>query len=813
MRHIFLSFLTLACLTVRAQEQKVRTFRRAQTVSLRAPLMVDSTNISGSKWSESSLLDMDADISRAYEGEVSEADSLVLGGNGRELNLCSFAFKNTRRTQVEIKVDGVKHHQVYVDGEKVKGKTTLNPSNHQVVIKSLTIDKADTMRVRVEGDVVLAASSKDAKRRITLMDIMTGERCNGVSLSPDGKWMIVNTYTTVKGGNTTHKTSVRDVATGRVVATSNGALTWMPRTNAYYYQNKDRAGRNQLVAVDPATGVETVLVCPLPEGGYRMSPDESFMIFSKKDEGPRKDKDVYEIKEPEDRMNGFRSRSQLSIYDLRTGVMRPLTYGTHNVSVTDISPDGRQILLSIHERRLTERPTSLTSLLLMDVATMDVDTLVNREGFLSYARFSPDGRQLCIVGSPECLGGIGKNVREGQTPNMYDYQLYIMSLEDKKVRAMTRDFNPSVSGVQWSRADGQIYFIGEDRDCKRVFSMNPETGAVKSVEVGEDYVTRLALAKEKPLLAVLGQSLSNTSRLYTVDLRAKKNAVRLVEDFNAPILKDVQLGEANEWRFVTSRGDTLSNGYILPPDFDATKTYPMIVYYYGGCSPTGRFLDSSYPFHLFAAQGYVVLYVNPSGATGFGQEFSARHVNTAGEGVADDIIESVKTFCSSHDFVDAKRVGCIGASYGGFMTQYLQTQTDIFACAISHAGISAYTSYWGEGYWGYSYSEASMANSYPWNNRKLYVEQSPLYNADKIHTPLLFLHGTSDTNVPVGESIQMFTALKLLGRETAFVAVEGQDHHIQDFAKRVKWQDTILAWFAKWLQGDASWWNDMYKQF
>ena len=144
------------------------------------------------------------------------------------------------------------------------------------------------------------------------------------------------------------------------------------------------------------------------------------------------------------------------------------------------------------------------------------------------------------------------------------------------------------------------------------------------------------------------------------------------------------------------------------------------------------------------------------------------------------------------------------------MTQYLQTVTDIFAAAISHAGISDHTRYWGEGYWGYSYSEVSMAESYPWSNPDLYVKQSPLYNADKIHTPLLFLHGDADHNVPVGESIQMYTALKLLGRPTAFVAVAGQDHHILDYDKRRKWQDTIFAWFAKYLKGEPEWWDKLY---
>lgn len=146
------------------------------------------------------------------------------------------------------------------------------------------------------------------------------------------------------------------------------------------------------------------------------------------------------------------------------------------------------------------------------------------------------------------------------------------------------------------------------------------------------------------------------------------------------------------------------------------------------------------------------------------------------------------------------------------MTQYLQTKTDIFAAAISHAGISDHTSYWGEGYWGYSYSEVSMADSYPWTRTDLYVERSPLYNADKIHTPLLFLHGDADTNVPFGESIQMYNALKLIGRETAFVAVKGENHQIMDYHKRQQWQNTIFAWFAKYLQDDPTWWQEMYPE-
>ena len=321
-------------------------------------------------------------------------------------------------------------------------------------------------------------------------------------------------------------------------------------------------------------------------------------------------------------------------------------------------------------------------------------------------------------------------------------------------------------------------------------------------------VSSFSLASTAPVLIYYGQGASNSDRLYTLDTKTLKTTLK--EDLSAKTLAHIKLGECKEWNFVNSNGDTIYGRYYLPPSFDPNRKYPLIVNYYGGCSPTERAFETRYPHHAYAALGYVVYVVEPSGATGFGQEFSARHVNTAGEGPAQDIIEGTQQFCKEHKFVNDKKIGCIGASYGGFMTQYLQTKTDIFAAAISHAGISDHTSYWGEGYWGYSYSEVSMAESYPWTRKDLYVDRSPLFNADKIHTPILFLHGDADTNVPVGESIQMFTALKLLGRETAFVAVKDQNHHILDYNKRQMWQNTIFAWFAKYLQDDSSWWDAIY---
>lgn len=206
----------------------------------------------------------------------------------------------------------------------------------------------------------------------------------------------------------------------------------------------------------------------------------------------------------------------------------------------------------------------------------------------------------------------------------------------------------------------------------------------------------------------------------------------------------------------------------------------------------------------------MVYVLQPAGAIGYGQKFAAKHVNGWGKQNAEDIIEGTKAFLKAHPFVDSKRVGNMGASYGGYMTMYLATQTDIFAASISHAGISNISEYWGYGWWGYAYSGIATKGSFPWNATELYTKQSPLFQADQITTPLLLLHGDSDTNVPPTESHQMYTALKILGKDVEYVEYAGDDHHINAREHRLHWWNTIMAYMDKKLKGQPQWWDNMY---
>ena len=826
----------MASISASAETIEVKTLKYAGPYAVAQPWMADSVNIKGEAFDLKQLLDSPLSFTLLNKGKEVTAAQL-LADKQDALHLASFCVSNTQRTKATIAVEGLEQYRLFVDGEQVavngdKAETILTPSQHTVVIKYLTRKNASAdkksikLTVTAANGAPLSVGDAAAKRAYNIYDVICAPNYPSVSISPNGKFIVVRKTWVDRKGNNHSINELRNSQTNRLMATFEESVKWMPSSNKLYFTQKasdssiageeKQDGTLQLITINPLTMEREVLASHLPEGWFQFTPDEKTLIYTLTTEGRKKDPQVYDVKEPEDRQPGWRERSNLAKYDLASGILQPLTFGYHNIYLMDISADSRYLLIGKEEERLTKRPTTLTSFYRLDLGSMNassattpkVETLIEKGEFLNSAQFSPDGKSILVSASPEAFNGIGKNVEEGQTPSMIDTQLYLMTLSDKKVRPLTKDFNPNVQSVDWSKADGNIYFTAEDKDCVHLFQLNPKSGKFTLLKTPEEYIKSFSLASSAAEMAFSGQSASNADRLYKMNTKALKS--QLVDDLSARELKDVELGECKAWNFVNSRGDTLCCRYYLPPHFDAAKKYPMIVNYYGGCSPTSRMFQSRYPHHVYAAMGYVVLVVNPSGATGFGQKFSARHVDTAGEGVAEDIISSTQAFCDEHAFVNLKKIGCIGASYGGFMTQYLQTKTDLFAAAISHAGISDHTSYWGEGYWGYSYSEVSMANEYPWTNKHLFVDQSPLYNADKIHTPLLFVHGTADNNVPVGESIQLYTALKLLGRPTAMVLVDGQDHHIIDYEKRLKWQNTIFAWFAKWLQDDASWWTEMY---
>ena len=169
---------------------------------------------------------------------------------------------------------------------------------------------------------------------------------------------------------------------------------------------------------------------------------------------------------------------------------------------------------------------------------------------------------------------------------------------------------------------------------------------------------------ESKWIAYRGGSFTDDGVAALVNLKTGKETI--VADPQKENVRDIEFGKMEQWKFTASDGTEIDGYFCLPPGFDPQKKYPMIVYYYGGTAPTTSTFYHLYSPQTFASRDYVVYLINPSGTTGYGQEFSARHVNAWGKRTAEDIIEGVKLFCKEHSFVNDKKIGCIGASYGGF---------------------------------------------------------------------------------------------------------------------------------------------------
>ena len=802
-------FLLCALLALSASMQaqhktEIKEFNLAGPYRVTAPLSMDIVNVAGKAYDPASQLEavsLSAEASTTFSGQV-----LPRVEGERSVGVLSFYINNRDFLKGKLEVKGPKHYKLYVDGQESQGELKLSPNHHTLAIRYLTEPK-DTDSIRVVLDAPQAVDyTLDKAHPLMVNDLTDGRWVRSISLSPDGKYTVLSCQTVEPDGKSHWDYELRDTKSGRLLRKLDYAWEWMPRTPAFL-QEVTEGGKRNLYKLDPLTGVRELLTANVPEGHITLAPTEDYLILSRTEEGPKEDADIYEIVEMDDRQPGFRTRRYLARYDMATGLTQRLTFGSQSAWLMDISADGRKLLLGSSRSRLTKRPTTVTDVVVMDAQTLQTDTLLQGAEFLGEGHFSPDASQVLFTGNPEAFDRIGCVLPPEVTPSMTEYELFLFDIATGQVTPLTRDFDPSVSSLQWSLADGKVYFTAEDRDYVRLFSLDTNTGKIRTLPTSGEYVYRLSLATQTPVVAYLAESVMQPSSAYVMTLKKEKE-LQLFDGLTT--LGDARIGQCTDWNFLSSRGDTVYGRCYLPADFDPAKKYPLIVYYYGGCSPVSRNFGLAYSGHYWNSLGYVAYILQPSGATGFGQEWASRHVNTAGVGPAEDIIEGTRRFCQEHPFVDSTKIGCMGASYGGFMTMYLQTRTDLFAAAISHAGIANHTSYWGQGYWGYNYSEVSMANSYPWSHRELYVDRSPLFNADKIHTPLLLLHGDVDTNVPPIESLQMFTALKLLGREVALVQVKGQDHHILDYTKRQKWLATQMAWFQRWLKGDSSWWDALY---
>jgi dipeptidyl aminopeptidase/acylaminoacyl peptidase len=743
--------------------------------------------------------------------------------------------ESSRWRKAKLIIAGPSPVKAYFDGTVVLTKNDAAPAEAEIVLSEGT-HRLFVFALRgekVEEDWTIKASFESAeagplissaspKRLISRDDLSNAPRVGAPAVAPDGKAVAYTmTRRLPKTGQSESWIEIRKVPGGeleQVFRDSQGrqTLRWSPDGKSLSALVPGDKGTMDLWILDRETKQTRVLlddVQGLLDASW--SPTGSFLIYAVTEEPKDPSPKVEKLSGLDDRWTRLRGKTHLYAVSVDSGVRRRLTAGDQSAAglfgsvESAVSPDGTQALFLTAKPDYAHRPYVETKVHVLDLAAQEDKVVFSSPVSIGSARWSLDGRKILLIGGQSLAGKpAGKRI-----PNDYDLDLFVLDPVTGGTACLTRDFKPSVKSALQA-GDGTIYLHAEDRLQEPLYTTDEKGSAFHRIETGLDTIKSFDIDPQGRTLAFIGTSISVPERLMTYDTATGK--IDVIEDPAGEAYKDVTFTKVEDFAFKNKSGADIDGWLLYPANFDPGKKYPLIVYYYGGTAHTPKEFNAGFlgaNHNLYAARGYAVYVLNPSGAPGWGPGFSDVHVNDWGRVTADEIITGVRKVLVAKPFLDASRVGCHGGSYGGFTTMLLATRTDIFRSCIALYGISNITSYWGAGWWGFLYSGVATAGSFPWNRPDIYVGQSPIFNADKIRTPMLLLHGLADINVPATESEQMFTALKILGREVSYVRFKDEDHGIMgtDENRRLM-PEIMLAWWDKYLKGEPEAWEDFWQK-
>lgn len=830
--HRFFLFLILLSFTIYAGNQKVNQFLHLGKIEIPTlklendySSILEFQHFDKLNWypAENQKFILNENQSLEWKKISDSQISLSNQSSKTRIDYIAFYVRTERFNQLTVNIETDGFTSLYIDNQlkesnkqnskidTISTKVNVEPGNKLFLIKVVTpSEKESNLSVNIESKFEIEVTT-DNKRYTTVEDLLNNPKASGVDISFDGRYGIVKLNERSSDRKSSESSiEIYDLTQNKLITNFAGGMKlssaeWLPNKNVISYQV---SSSNSIWLYDFDSKTNKLFAENLENmSGYTWAPNGNYIIYSVTEKYKDDGSGLKKYTSINDRMTSNKNKSKLFKMDYPSGFKTEIQIDDDSPSLNSISSDGKFIIYSKSRVDLTERPFTKNSYYKLNLENMEEDSLFTLS-WSGTAKISLDGNKILITAGPTAFNGIGLNMEKDLIANEYDTQAYIYDLKSEKVSALTKDFNPQINIAEWIN-DKEILFQVTEESYSKVYKYNLGNESFSLIPLLNEDIDKIDFSRDYSKALYTASSSNIPVKIYKFN--AAENKSEVVSNIDQTY-DNIELGEVKDWDFISSKGTKIKGRIYLPPNFDESKKYPVIVNYYGGTSPTTREFEGRYPKNIWAANGYLVYVLQPSGATGFGQTFSAYHVNDWGTTTADEIIEGTKKFLADHKFADPENVGCIGASYGGFMTMTLLTKTDIFSAAVSHAGISALTSYWGEGYWGYSYSAIATADSYPWNRKDIYVDKSPIYHADKIKTPLLLLHGASDTNVPIGESLTMFTALKLLGQNVEFVEVAGQDHWILDYDKRMKWTKTIIAYFDRFLKEQPEWWDNLYPE-
>jgi len=737
-------------------------------------------------------------------------NALTLGG----LQALKFNIETTRFSQGTLTLKGLEQGQLFINGELQKGdkssyKLALTNGSHTAILVAQQVANWNEVSLDFvpKTDIDKITLSTSQQKRLSAKQLFDAPTISSLTIAPNAKQYITvtRTYSDKTANQATTITELKNDNNETLYRFESGQpsnIIWSP-DNQYlmYLLNGElkQLNRNNFSIKTLAEDLEAA-------SNFTFYNTNS-IVFSWSKSADENHSLTKHYKGLQDRWSYARTKSHVYMLDTKSSLIKALSQGPISYSLEDINSNRGKVLMSHSVMAMQASTHPETELVELDIKSNKLSSLGKFKTF-NQAKYA--NKDVYVVAGPDFKNGAGRALPKNMLANNYDGQLYLLTDNGKNVKALSKQFNPAIGQLHvLDNGDALIKVTEQDTQPLYLFDLSKQR--FKKLNTGLDIVEQFSYSHDRNTEVLLsGTTASSPQQLKRLNI--SKNKSELVWDSKPLAYTNTQIPSLEEFNFTNKDGVEITGRVYIPSNLDKSKKHPALVYYYGGTSPVTRGFTGRYPFNLWAANGYVVYVIQPTGATGFGQKFSAQHVNAWGDYTANDIIEGTHAFLNKYPYVDSNKVGNLGASYGGFMTMLLATKTDIFSASIAHAGISNLTSYWGEGWWGYLYSGEASKNSFPWNNTKLYSDHSPVFHADKVTTPMLLLHGDSDTNVPVGESLTMYTALKLLNKDVELIEYKGANHQIFARDKRFDWWNTMLAYFDKKLKDEPQWWDSMYSK-
>lgn len=443
------------------------------------------------------------------------------------------------------------------------------------------------------------------------------------------------------------------------------------------------------------------------------------------------------------------------------------------------TPDGKSIVfdgLMDPQADLNYRDSDIN---VVEVASGATRKLTETKGSWSRPIVSPDGQWIAYSGY-------------AATPQTYKTsELFLVRVDGSQGRKISGNLDRDVGEITWARDNSGVYFSAQDRGTNNVHFASV-SGAVRQVTQGQ-HMLALGSISSNGVVAGIRSSPSEPPDVVRWTLQAPQQVTRLT-NVNDDILGNKKLGSFEEvW--VTSTGGAKVQGWLVkPPNFDASRKWPLIMEIHGG--PHGMYnVGFSYMYQNFAANGYVVLYTNPRGSTGYGTDFG-NAINKRYPGVDyEDLMAAVDTVVG-RGYVDTTRMYVGGCSGGGVLSSWVIGHTNRFAGAAVRCPVMNWISFAGNAdvpYFGHAWFEKPY-----WEDPKPWLEQSPIMYVGNVTTPTVIMTGELDLRTPMAQSEEFYSALKMRGVEAALLRFADEFHGTSSKPSNfMRTQLYMMSWYQK----------------